>query len=133
MKITIECNETQARVIQEACDLYSRLLMGQCDEIDNLMRKYHYNKDIPYETCECITNLFHQTYFPELHVQSPNCFCGIFCDQTPETSKISWDILQVIRNKVAWYDNPNGGMTVDFGDPIQTSKEPLCKVEIKEE
>jgi hypothetical protein len=69
-----------------------------------------------------------KVYFPELECAA---YYGIFSPDTPEESKISWDLIQVIRNKIAWSNRPEGGMTVDFGKPIQSSlSESLARVEV---
>ena len=58
---------------------------------------------------------------------------GIFNPKCPESSKIAYDIIQVLRNKLAWNREPNGGYTVDFGEPLQAGKEELIKVKIIKE
>ena len=67
-------------------------------------------------------------YFPELEGMG---YHGIFSSETHEESKISWDLIQVLRFALAWHKRPNGGCTVDFGSPTKSSlKEPLASVKI---
>lgn len=130
MKIQIEVSEKQAQIILEALDLYSRLGMGQMEEVDNLRSLLsRANIDDRRERRELLEKL-KKLYFPEL---SRNEYYGIFGDKTPEESKIAYDLIQVLRNKIAYHKHPEGGMTVDFGTPLKSSKtEELCECNIVE-
>ena len=130
-KINIKVSPTQANIIQEALDLYSRILVGQLGEIAWVLRKNNKvelnSKEM--EMIDQYLEVIKRCFYPELDSGS---HYGIFCDKTPETSKISWDLIQVIRNKMAWHDHPDGGTTVNFGEPLKSSKvEELCNVEIE--
>lgn len=49
-----------------------------------------------------------------------------------ETSrKRCWAVYATIRHTLAWHDHPEGGMTVDFDEPMGYG-EPIPRVEIKE-
>lgn len=125
MKITIECNEKQAEIIQEALDLSSRLLSGHMQEIDNfLFRNGYYGGD----TYPLISEL-KKAYFPDLDL---NQNYGIYHNKTHEDAKIGYDIIQVLRHDISWYKYPNGGCGVNFHEPLPASKEDLIKVKIEE-
>ena len=130
LKLSIELNQKQARIIQEALDLYSRLQMGQIKEIDMFfrirkMKGCEYDHEVAVGTLEQLKRI----YFPEL---SRNGYYGIFGDGTPEEAKIAWDLIQSIRYTVAWKLHPEGGMTTDFGEPIRSSQENLPIITILE-
>lgn len=130
MKITIECNENHARIIQQALDLYSRLGMGQFDRIHELMTFDFAKKlDVRSEAEEILDNL-KALYFPELG--KGYGYHGIFSNNTPDQSKVAWDIIQVIRNKIAWHEKPEGGHTVSFGDPMKSGSEKFIKVKVED-
>lgn len=125
MKLKI--NETQAKTIIKALDLYSRLQMGQIHELGTPYSG-PFTKQIEKadkEKLEDILNELKQTLFPEL---SQGAFYGIFSQEVPDEAKISYDMIQVIRNHLAWKNNPKGGITVDFDQPLKSSKEPLIEI-----
>lgn len=128
MKIIMELNEKQANVIKDALEFYSRIQMGQFDEIDNLMSDT-WKRRLSHEQAKYLESQLHHIYFPELH---PFSYYGIFSAELPEDAKISWDIFQVLRNKMAWHRCPGGGITVDFDKPLPASNEELVRVRIEE-
>jgi hypothetical protein len=125
--IQLTMTESQANTIMKALDFYSRVGMGQLKEIKNVIE--YFNKD--WDKADIVDDhiiAIKEVYFPEL---SRDGYYGIFGSDTPEESKISWDLIQVIRYAIAWHKYPNGGYTVDFGPPIKSSlKESLADVKI---
>ncbi len=122
----IKVSNKQIQIIQEALDLYSRLGMGQVDELispfSGPLQIYHEDHEEAKVYCEGLKRLA----FPGL---STNAYYGIFGEKTAEDSKISYDLIQVMRNVVAWHQNPEGGMGVNFDKPLAASDEALCEVE----
>lgn len=57
---------------------------------------------------------------------------GIFQDETPKSCKIAWDIQQVVRHCKAWHEYPEGGLTVNFDEPMNCSGQPMPKCEVVE-
>jgi hypothetical protein len=111
----IEISDKHADVICKACDVLSRLHMGQMEIV--LLEMFW--KTEP-ETRELVATAF-KAIVPTTH--------GIFGD-VPQDAKVAWDIQQVIRQDLAI--RRNGGlrnpMHVHFDDPMQSSKEPLPKI-----
>lgn len=59
-----------------------------------------------------------------------------FEDKTFQRSIIGggcWDIYQVARHRLAWDRKPEGGFTVAFDEPFQTSQYPLPIIQRLEE
>lgn len=68
---------------------------------------------------------------------------SIHSDVTSESSKIAWDLYQVIRRRLAWDRAVEDGIVetiysprkwpemlrVFYDDPLKTSKEPLAKIQ----
>jgi hypothetical protein len=111
----IEISDKHADVICKACDVLSRLYMGQMEIV--LLEMFW--KTEP-EARELVATAF-KAIVPTAH--------GIFGD-VPQDAKVAWDIQQVIRQDLAI--RRNGGlrnpMHVHFDDPMQSSKEPLPKI-----
>ena len=134
MKLTLELSETQAYILRDALDAYSRLLAGQVgipimdavpwmtlhnarhpDMLDKLRSELD-------QVQSMITGLGRGTSF-SLHAK-----------EVPDRARQTYDILQVIRHSVANHLHPrvNGShWTVDHGIPRRTSeKEELPKCEV---
>ena len=43
---------------------------------------------------------------------------SVFSNRECYSQGVSYDLLQIIRNRLAWDREPTGGMTVDFGAPV---------------
>lgn len=129
MKIHIECNEKQAQIIQRALDLYTRIIMGQFDEVDKIHRWDCGNLDVNIDELKTACRILHDIYLPELHYGS---YHGIYSPDLHDNAKVSYDIHQMLRYKISWHKFPEGGITVDFDSPMPASKEEFIKVEIKD-
>jgi len=133
--IQLTMTERQASTIMDALDIYSRLGLGQIDKLEHTLRFKFGKHKVEYDAdkIEKLLKEVKDTLFPELR---SNYYCshGIFSPETPEDSKISWDLIQVLRYPIAWHKNPNGGSTVDFGVPHKSSLiEELANVRINVE
>ena len=49
---------------------------------------------------------------------------GIFSPKRDVKAAIAYDMQQEFRYRRAWYLNPNGGHTVDFGEPLPCGDDP---------
>lgn len=128
MKITIECNEKQAYIIKDALDFYSRILMGQFSEFENLFIG-SYNYKYMNEINKLLMKIRDYIY-PELKGYAS---WGIFNKKCPENSKIAYDIIQVLRHEMIKVRDPEKkyGYGVDCNEPLQTSKEELINVKVE--
>jgi len=126
-KIILTLNEVQARKVIDALDLYSRLRMGQFKEIktmfvDNGRHDLSNNDNLT----DILLKLKHEIY-PELGVT----YHSILSNQIPD-AQIAFDIQQVIRHGIAWYNEPEGGVFTRFDSPKKYSDQPLPEVRIEE-
>lgn len=119
----LQVNEEQLAMIQKALDLYSRLGIGQVEELANPFTSPY---PIVSEKGKEILKEFKKEVFPEL---DSGAYYSIFSKEAPENAKIGYDLIQVIRNFLAYERKPEGGITVDFDTPMQTSEQPLSKIE----
>jgi hypothetical protein len=134
MQITITVNETQAYVIMNALETYSRLLMGQFNEIDTLFVNNGNDvwKDfIRRQELEMRLKSARKCVYPMLE---DNAYYGIFDKvHTPNNSRIAWDIKKAIEHDLSWHKYPEGGITTNFDTPMHSAEEvPLAMVTITE-
>lgn len=129
MKYKIELTEKQFIVLSNALELYGRIGMGQFEEILNW--KFKWNNTDTY-----INNFIRSslTFIKcALTGLEWNAYRGIASEEVPEDCKISYDIYQVIRNKIAWTNNPEGGILASFDKPMKISSQKLPTCEVIEE
>lgn len=126
--VQLTMTEAQAQTIMNALDFYSRVGIGQVSEMKKVMEE-NFNKIWNLDsTVDPHIEAVKKIYFPEL---SEGGYHSIFSSLAHEESKISWDLIQVIRHAIAWHKNPVGGLTVNFGNPHKSSlKEQLADVKI---
>ena len=123
-KYRLTLNTKQALVVVQALDLHSRLIAGQVEELGRRFRMERASD--PEMTLEQLdrvddaARLLKAVMFPELR---GNAAHGIHSDKIPDEARVAYDLLQVLRNRLAWDENPEGGIQVWFDDPTQTSYE----------
>jgi hypothetical protein len=124
----LEVNQEESNHLIQALDLYSRVLAGQFDEIKFRLTISGLIDPENNNIVKGILADIKSIVYPFL---SNGEYLGIYQKDCPETSKITYDLIQVIRHKIAWHNNPGGGITVDFGEPLRSSNdESLCEVNI---
>jgi hypothetical protein len=133
MEVVLKLNEEQANLIKKALDFYSRMHMGQFEEILHIPIK-HANKEI--EHCcgyrgGCEDYLI-RALKKELTGMDGD-YQGISSKDMPDYVRTCKDLCEVIRNGLAWYSNPKGDIYVDFDRPFHWNRKiPLATIEIKE-
>lgn len=147
----IEINDEQAYVIVEALDLFSRVLIGQSEEVGSVMNKYSVNMldsevlgavgkqytqhkpdkqayDAHHDFTDAIRGLKHSL----LGIHTNGSY-GIHSVVVHDNARVAYDVQQVLRNHLAWKRHKKGSfggtMGVSFDKPFQTSKLPLPKIE----
>lgn len=130
-KIVLTLNASEISQIITCLDFYSRIWIGQYLEIDNEM--LWIKEDISRSDSEiAVTPFFREIrkkVLPKLE-ESLHSSYGIFSHDIDVHAGIAYDLQQVIRYTQAWFVNPEGGWTVDYGRPLQANKEiPLANAE----
>lgn len=128
---TLTINEEQARVICEALEFYSRIKHGQIDELRNIFRDRwcaplsQFNWDCEYLFAELKARIF-----PDL---AKGAYYGVGSKIYPE-STVAWDIMQVLRHRLAWdrlraegKDKPDH-YGVQYNSPMRFGSEPLAEI-----
>ena len=105
----ISATGKQVDSISEACDLAASLHIGQIDSIIDAL-PIHPNTD----KLELLLEL-ERVLFP--HLYEPN-------NHYPDT----FTIYQTLRHRRSWDKNPEGGMTVNFDEPLILTSNPLLKI-----
>lgn len=125
MKYTLTVDDAQVRTILHALDLYSRVGCGQFDEIRRIFQfdpRTRVSVD-PREIDRALEIVKQQL----LPLERGTSY-GICCRDVPQEYRMAYDILQVLRHCKAWHEHPEGGVTVNFHQPMQTGDHPFCKV-----
>lgn len=114
IKFTITVDENQAKTISNALDFYTRICLGQFEEIENMIRM----KRIPLgpnisvnDVGECInvarkvSNYIRDAKMALGH--SPNGSWGIFYEKLPIAAKRCYEIQKVIDEAIAYSNDPD--------------------------
>ena len=107
-------------LVLNALDLYSRIWIGQYERIDDL-NFYdigdRWNRD---SRRHILFQQIRDLLIPSLRGAGDylSCSLGIWSDKTDIRAINAYDIQQRLRYEVSWYRNPEGGITVDFGNPL---------------
>jgi len=121
IKYQLFISEKQARVITSTLDLFSRIGIGQFERIldhPQYMNKI-FDDNTSYKSCKELLERIKKllTGYP------PHASHGIGHPEVHGDCTISYDLMQVIRHRLAWDNNPEGGIQVDFGKPMRFSNE----------
>jgi len=120
MKITITLSDKQANVLVGALDLYSRILIGQLENVEEVLRfSYH---DLSLDKLTQVKGLFDAAK-SLLFGFGGGASYGIHNHKVPDAARQAFDLLQGIRNTVARAKKPEGGFQVCYDTPRQTSLE----------
>ena len=98
-------------------DLFSRILIGQYDEVIALatgqwMMSFHDPE------LNAAVRLIRDNLIPEICGYDLNSSLGIWSDDTPLIAKRAYDIQQCLRYQMAYHRHPEGGITVNFREPF---------------
>ena len=122
--------------IIKALDLYSRLLIGQYDEIlvnaafKTKLYKLYQNKELYQQIIDTLIHI-RKICINELHARGLNASLGIWHPLTPLQAKRAYDIQQILRYQMAYHEHPEGGHTVDFNTPFIHGEWNIYKPTIK--
>lgn len=122
MEYELSLTKEQVEVLIQALDLYSRIGIGQFEEILDV---YDFSK-ISYESRDDVKQ--HMMSSKVLAGHSMNGNYGIHNEEINDKFRIAYDIQQVVRHRLAWDRNPKGEITVNFDKPRQISKMELPKI-----
>ena len=115
-KYRLDLTDEQAKITSAALELYARLRNGQWAELADLCLDLS-DEDYAHKKFDLlIPELMRvrQIAYPELAPTWGTSYgVGKFKD-----SDLAWEIHEVLRNKIAWTEHPEGGMGVCFDKPM---------------
>jgi len=123
-KWTLEINEKQAQVIQDALDSFSRAKLGQ---INYALEHVANDLKLDRQTQELVHEYAKSQFFPELE---KNEFYGIHSQEISDDARIAYDIIQVIRYALAQKNGVTSGVSLYSPCKSSTSVD-LPKIEEK--
>jgi hypothetical protein len=103
----LEITEEQAQIIQKSLDLYSRVLIGQFEEVVNVVKwdadgwKDFDGNKIPFENIHAFGDQI-RNLKERLMSMPSNGSHGIHSPHVDDKARKAWDIQKVIRHKLAW-------------------------------
>ncbi len=123
-------SERQAQLVENAMDLYARLLLGDTGVIEVLAsagyirhKQHGRNHDL-----DAIVRVCDELRKVTTGHEEGESF-GLFNAKVHDSARVAWDVAKVVRHRLAWDRNPAGGAGERFDSPCQTSLvEPLCKI-----
>lgn len=114
----LSLNAEQAQTTVNALDFYARILAGQLDELGFIFRIKRAHKEIDFEKLNSLVKELKETVFPELNQNSSSHNNDVECWR-------AFDVKQTIRHTLAWDRDPDGGITVDFDEPMKFGDQQL--------
>lgn len=124
-RYVLEVSQKQARIIDEAVDLYSRIGMGQLSELlyyfparfngGQRTEKFSQNRDEAEHLLVRIKELIG-------NLPSGHHYHSIADPDINDAFRVAYDIRQVVRHFLAWERVPGGGYNRDFDEPMRLSQ-----------
>ena len=127
---TVKINNVYAMI--RNLDLFSRILIGQYDEIVQAMNMGKVFSD--YEAPELANALcqLRGKLIPELKNRNLATYLGIWNPDTPQIAMRAYDLQQCLRYQLAYHSNPKGYITVNYDAPIIYGNWNISENQIKE-
>lgn len=121
-RYTMSMDEEQAHITSKALELYTRVMMGQFGYIAEVAQPLIEERGVATfaEASEAMI-LVKEAVLGFSTGQSH----GIHNPKVHEHARIAFDVHKVIRHRLAWDREPQGGMGVDFDDPDPTAHDKL--------
>lgn len=126
----IHLSEKAIYIIIQALDLYSRVGMGQLETVKDVLLKSEKSRENILKNRDAIERLLDLVKEMAMEL-SPSSYQSIMSPEISDDFRTAYDMIQVLRNRLAWDREPKGGFTVDFDPLFQTSPDPPVKIKKK--
>lgn len=142
--VKIELTQEQCSVVQKALELYSRIGIGQLDEVTNHPTfQKHLKEQFKDENGKTDYGRYHErmdsvraalVHPRNMLIDDPtmpqNASWGIYHPSVDESCRVAFDIQQVVRHEWWKKDENRSNMTVDSSVHLSTKDSGKIKVEI---
>lgn len=111
-----------AHIVVDALDLYSRVGLGQLEEISSLARfglLTNANGDAPSNDALEDAEVYLRQTKRALFGFESNASHGIFSSKVNDRFRTAWGVLKAVRHRLAWDRTPSGGIQVSFDEPMR--------------
>jgi len=113
----LKLTEEQAQILAASLDLFTRV---GCGDFEEMLRHPTWQlKTLMSLTPNTRRDLESNLDRVRLAIADLRHSERIGIPAADEINKIAYDVLQVIRHKLAWDKNPDGGMQVKFQEPMK--------------
>ena len=127
--LVLRLNDSEITTCINALDFYSRIFIGQYDQIDSslgwsVMYMPRFSQDRA--TREFLYRAIRSRIFKGTFLERETFAAsfGIWSEETDDRAMVAYDVQQIMRNKAAWTKNPEGGFGVDFDRPLINGSQP---------
>lgn len=111
-----------ARIMVEALDTYTRIGMGQLEDIVSMGRfgilKNSQGQAPSYDDLDDAEQHFNAAK-KSLFGFPSNASHGIFSDKVAERFRTTWGVMKALRHRLAWDRTPEGGFQTSFDEPMR--------------
>ena len=112
----------QVICIKDACDLFARINASQFEDL-----RYQSFSSVGIDI-DRFNNIGKRWKRAMFGLES-NASLGVNNPHADSNMTVAWDIVEVLRNRVSWDANPDGGHTVNFDSPMHWDKSvPLVEI-----
>jgi len=125
----LQMTKEQAAVLERALEFYTRIRNGQFQEILYELRNHEKVGTIEASYAADLAFQLRSILFRELGSDRGASY-GVGHDHKAD---VAWDIYQTIRYTTSWHEHPEGGIGVNFHEPLHTSSEPLPSCQVIQE
>ena len=126
---TLTMSEEQSQLLVKALDLYSRIGIGQFEEILDVYDPLH--RLVPVEAKDTARKLLDSV--KAVYGHPANGSHGIHNPEVRDEFRAAYDIQRVVRHRLAFDRHPEGGFQVNFDEPWQISERPLPSIKSEDE
>lgn len=136
----IVMTDEHMEIVERALDLFTRVQLGQMEEVLDLFRwdgrkhKPGQEETGPVTLDDMRAADEHLNCVKELLTGfSRGASWSIGSPEVPDAARVAYDVRQVMRQKRSYAKAPEGGMTVNFDDPMRWGKLPLVEARLIED
>ena len=119
----------QEYIVEQALELLAGLHIGQFERIAGLLvdprdQDYYRRRDLAHD----LLRLAAMVVFGRNACKYPDI------KKKSEEHERAWTIYSVLRHARSWHDNPKGGITVNYDEPLNLAGGPMpkCRIESME-